>query len=35
MIYIIKYKINIISICNLVIILIELLKAILKAVISL
>ena len=35
MIYIIKYKINIIFIYNLIIILIELLKAMLKAVISL
>ena len=35
MIYIIEYKISMVSIYNLVIILIELLKAILKAVISL
>ena len=35
MIYIIKYKIDIVSIYNLIIILIELLKAMLKAVMSL
>ena len=35
MIYTIEYKVNMVSICNSVIILIELLKAMLKAVISL
>ena len=35
MIYIIEYKVGMVSICNLVIILIELLKAMLKTIISL
>ena len=35
MIYIIGYKVGVVSICNSVIVLIELLKAMLKAIISL